>query len=281
MHIKNKNIYNFFGAYADKNDRISKKKFYDAFEDLKLTSIYDEDKINEFYYYSDQSKNEVVSCNELQKTILTYCQKDINEFIDEIIGNIAHKLIAKDVTYSEFEADLKKFNKSKGKNNNLLNFNIDAKRIVSKTDLSDILNKDHKLDISGIDEKLLFYHYRDFSAEDNVMCDKMLNKIEQIMAESGTKPLPSMSKKTISTMPFSDEEASRIVKMLAFEIEAANEDLDERVYDLDRNGLLTEKEFVKVIRGMNLKLKITTQEVETLVNKYFDTVSQKVQAKQL
>ena len=119
LAIKNESIYKFFSIYADNNDRITKSKFHDAFEDLKLNKIYDEDRINEFYYYSDINKNEVVSCNELQKTIRTYCQKDTDEFIKDIIHDIANKLIKKKVMYEEFEKDMIRFMDDKGKLYNL------------------------------------------------------------------------------------------------------------------------------------------------------------------
>ena len=114
LAIKNESIYKFFSLYADTNDRISKSKFHDAFEDLKLNIEYDEDRINEFYYYSDINKNEVVSCNELQKTIRTYCQKDTDEFVKEIVEDIAKRLVKKGVMYEEFEKDMQKFMNDKG-----------------------------------------------------------------------------------------------------------------------------------------------------------------------
>ena len=57
----------------------------------------------------------MVSCNELQKTIRKYCQKDTNEFIEDIIDQISQKLIDKSVPYKEFEEDMMRFIDSKGK----------------------------------------------------------------------------------------------------------------------------------------------------------------------
>ena len=112
---RNDSIYKFFSPYADQNDRISKDNFHDAFQKLKLDRIYDKEKVNNFYYYWDVNKSEVVSWNELQKTIRTYCQKDINEFIEDILDSLAKKLFKNKVLYEEVEDDYHKSAKNKGK----------------------------------------------------------------------------------------------------------------------------------------------------------------------
>ena len=113
--IRNDSIYKFFSHYADKSDRIEKRDFQEAMRTLKLDEVYDSDRIENFYYYCDINKSGVVSCNELQKTVRQYCQKELSEFVEEIIANIAKQLNDKKMLFEEFETDVENLADPKGR----------------------------------------------------------------------------------------------------------------------------------------------------------------------
>jgi Ca2+-binding EF-hand superfamily protein len=111
---KNDSLYKFFVRYADKDDRINKKEFSDAMRALNLNEIYDNDTIDNFYYYCDVNKSGVVSLNELQKTVRQYCTKDQSEFVEDIVEFIADRLKDKRIPFSDFEEDVEKLIDPKG-----------------------------------------------------------------------------------------------------------------------------------------------------------------------
>lgn len=111
---QNQSMYKYFVKYANKDDRIEKKQFHDALADLRLTEIYDHDTLDNFYYYCDINKSGVLSLNELQKTIRQYCQKDIGEFIEDIIDSLAERLDDKKINFQEFEEEIQRLVNPKG-----------------------------------------------------------------------------------------------------------------------------------------------------------------------
>ena len=87
--------------------------------------------------------------------------------------------------------------------------------------------------------------------------------------------------KTFDDMEYSEDDVERILKMLAIELDAANVDLEEKVYDRDRHGLLNEEEFERMFRGIKLNTQLSKRDIETLINKYYNTANKKIQADQL
>ena len=116
LACKNESLYNFFIQYANKDDRIQMKEFHHAMKALNIDEIYDKERLDSFYYYWDTNKSEVVSVNEMQRTVRQYWQKTLPQFIDDILNYIRKKLEDKDISFADFEEDLEKLLDSRGKN---------------------------------------------------------------------------------------------------------------------------------------------------------------------
>lgn len=159
----------------------------------------------------------------------------------------------------------------------MLSFFIDKAKYIKAVDFQDLISRKLRLNLSTIDEQLLFYYYRDKADAKYFNYDKFLNKLSLKM-KSVEQPQLKMTK-GISSMPFSEEEIKKILRVIAVEIDAQNIDFEGKIYDYDDDGLLTEAEFETVMKS--LKLNLNTQDVTSLVNKYYNTIDKKVYAGQL
>ena len=65
------------------------------------------------------------------------------------------------------------------------------------------------------------------------------------------------TEKTIGSMEYSEVDVERILKMLAIELDAANVDLEEKVHNLDKNGLLNMQEFERMFKEINPKAQLS------------------------
>lgn len=138
--------------------------------------------------------------------------------------------------------------------------------------------KDLKLDISMIDEQIIFFYYKDRTNPEYLSSNKFLGKLSDKMKDLEEPAKPSLNK-NFSAMQFSEEEIKKILRALAVELEAAKVDLKERFYKYDDKGLLTEHEFENCMR--DLKINLTKKDVEALVNKYYNHIDKMVYAKQI
>lgn len=275
---RNNSIYKFFGPYADSNDRISKDNFHEAFSKLKLDSIYDKEKINLFYYYWDINKSEVVSWNELQKTIRTYCQEDINSFIEKIIDSLAKKLFKNKVFFEEVEDDYTKTAKRSGKELIIHSNGLIDDKLIEINEFWSILTKDFRVEISTVDLDLLSFYYRDKHNDRLVRYDGFLSRLSEKMSMFEVSATPKLNK-NISSMPISDDEISRILKNINLELEESKYDIKEVIFSYNRSGVLTEDQFQNAVK--DLKINLSSSEVLALVAKYYNTVNKMVYADQL
>ena len=83
---------------------------------------------------------------------------------------------------------------------------IDYKKIIRCRNFSDLLNKDHRLEISNIDQNLLFFQYKNKTDNTQVRCDKLLSKIENLM-DSNTSIRVLKIEKTKGSIEYSIEKS--------------------------------------------------------------------------
>lgn len=57
-----------------------------------------------------------MTLNELQKTIRQYCQKDLTEFVEDIVDFFAKRLVEKKITFADFDEDVQGLVDPRGKN---------------------------------------------------------------------------------------------------------------------------------------------------------------------
>lgn len=150
--------------------------------------------------------------------------------------------------------------------------------MVRTRDLHELMYKDLKLDISMIDEQILFFYYKDRTNPEYLSSGKFLGKLSDKMKDLEGPAKPSLGK-NFSSMQFSEEEIKKILRALAVELDAAKVDLKTKFYKYDDKGLLTEQEFENCMR--DLKINLTKKDVETLVNKYYNHIDKMVYAKQI
>jgi Ca2+-binding EF-hand superfamily protein len=200
------------------------------------------------------NKSGVVSLNELQQTLNKYCQKDINEFVEDIVEAIADIYNSKNMTFTEFEST------------------------IERDDLEHFLDEEVKNDISMLDKDLLIYYYKNKGDSRKSSFNAFLNKLSTKFRKTDVPDKMKMTK-NISSIEVSKERLAEVLKLLSVELDQANINLEDKIYTYDKNGILTEKEFEELLRGARLNL--TSKDVSTLVNKYYNTIDKMVYAKQL
>ena len=218
----------------------------------------------------------MVSLNELQRTVRQYCIKDRAEFIEDILAFILKRLEDKDIPFSDFEEDVEKLCDSRGKN--ILVTVIAKTKSIRASDLQVLFSKDLRLNLTTIDEQLLFFHYKDRTNARYFNFDRFLDKMSKIMKNREINN-PKRLKKDRGNMEFSEGEVRTILKRINKNCEENKINLSVRVQKYDNYEHLTEKDFNSCFGIRDLDL--TQSELKALFNKYFNTLDEKVYVDQL
>lgn len=125
---------------------------------------------------------------------------------------------------------------------------------------------------------LLGFYYRDKKNENLIKYDVFLSRLSEKMSMYDLSATPKLNK-NISSMPISDDEISKILKTLSFELEESKLDFKDIIYRYNRSGVLTEAEFQSAIK--DLRINLSSSEVTVLVAKYYNTIDKMVYANQL
>ena len=152
------------------------------------------------------------------------------------------------------------------------------KKLIEVRDFEDILTKDFRIEISIVDLDLLGFYYRDKSEEKLMKYDGFLSRLSEKMSMFDPILPPDLNK-NFSSMAVSDEEVSRILKILSIEVEESKIDFHDKIYSYNRDGLLTESQFTNVVK--DLRINLSSSEVLVLTSKYYNSVDKKIYAMQL
>ena len=172
---KNTDFESIFKRYAPGKNYITQNQFIDAMKDLGVTTKYDSQKLQKFYYFIDDDKSQRVDFRELESIIKTHCTKTPVKLMDEILEEIKIQMKENRIKVKDIYQALDKYSRD---------------QLIDTRSFRKALTRDLKFHLDEIDIDFACQKYKDHEDRRSVRYSTFIDDLKQKFELTETYVVP-------------------------------------------------------------------------------------------